>query len=78
MQFQADVTAAQLLLPNFEELSAFGAVYVAGLALKLYTETTYQQDVSYQSYQPQMPVDQRQNLLKGWQQAVTIVNRNFA
>ncbi|MGA3415897.1 glycerol kinase [Lactiplantibacillus plantarum] len=78
MQFQADVTAAQLLLPNFEELSAFGAVYVAGLALKLYTETTYQQDVSYQSYQPQMPVDQRQSLLKGWQQAVTIVNRNFA
>ncbi len=38
MQFQADITAAEILLPNLEELSAFGAVYVAGMALNLYDE----------------------------------------
>lgn len=77
MQFQADITAAQLLLPNFEELSGFGAVYVAGLALKLYTSTTYKQDVLYESYQPKMISNERQSELNGWQHAVTVVNQNF-
>ncbi|CAJ1230432.1 glycerol kinase [Lactiplantibacillus xiangfangensis] len=78
MQFQADITDAKLLLPNFEELSGFGAVYAAGMALGLYTATTYQQDVSYQSYQPRMATEQRQADLKIWHRAVTIVNQNFS
>jgi len=78
MQFQADITDAKLLLPNFEELSGFGAVYAAGMALGLYTATTYQQDVSYQSYQPRMATAPRQADLKIWHRAVTIVNQNFS
>ena len=78
MQFQADITAAEILLPNLEELSAFGAVYVAGMALNLYDETTYQQDIQYQAYRPRLELADRQRQLDGWQRAVTIVNRNFS
>ncbi|WP_097037828.1 FGGY-family carbohydrate kinase [Lactiplantibacillus plantarum] len=77
MQFQSDITATQLLIPNFEELSGFGTVYVAGMALELYTPTTYQQDVSYKAYQPQMTSEQRDFNLETWHHAISIVNRNF-
>jgi len=76
MQYQADITATQVLLPNFEELSAFGVVYAAGLAMAFYTPTTYQQDIQYQSYQPAMNASQRSSELESWQRAVKIVNEN--
>lgn len=77
MQFQADITTMQLLLPNVEELSAFGAVYASALQLGLYSKGTCQQAIKYDTYQPKMRSEVRQQLCTDWQRVMGIVNRNF-
>jgi len=76
MQFQSDITAAKLLLPNVEELSAFGAVSVAALELGLYTEATIKQAITYVAYQPKMSAETRQQQVAGWQHVMSIVTQN--
>lgn len=77
MQFQADIIGAQLLLPNVEELSAFGAVNVAGRQLGCYSKLTCQQAINYTTYQPTMSAQRRQQGLTGWQRVMAIVNQQF-
>lgn len=78
MQFQSDITNAKILLPNVEELSAFGAVYVAGQALGMYTEDRCHDAIHYRSYDPHMMSDTRQLEIAGWHRVMKIVNENFA
>lgn len=76
MQFQADMTHAKILLPNLEELSAFGTVYAAGLALGVYDRQVSQQAIQYRCYKPKMSLNQRKQALHGWQRAMKIVQCN--
>ncbi len=72
MQFQADILDRQVLRPAMRETTALGAAYAAGLATGFYRSldelaANWRID---KSWTPQMPVDERERLCRGWEKAV--------
>ena len=71
-QFQSDILGVPVLRPQVAETTALGAAYLAGLATNFWrsrAEIAEQWAVD-RRFTPQMPVDQREALYSGWQQAV--------
>jgi glycerol kinase len=73
MQFQADLLGIPLEKPAVIEMTAFGAAYLAGLAIGLWQS---QEEISQQwkvqkVFEPRMSKDQREGLYAGWKNAVT-------
>ena len=71
-QFQSDILGVPVLRPQVAETTALGAAYLAGLATGFWrsrAEIAEQWAVD-RRFTPQMPVDQREALYSGWQQAV--------
>ncbi|MFN8418639.1 MAG: glycerol kinase GlpK [Anaerolineae bacterium] len=72
MQFQADILGVTVQVPATAETTALGAAYLAGLATgfwKSTAEIAAQWQVA-RSFEPQMSMDQRTTLYRGWQKAV--------
>jgi glycerol kinase len=72
MQFQADLLGIPLEKPVVTEMTAFGAAYLAGLAVGLWRS---QEEISQQwkiakVFAPRMSEDQREGLYAGWKNAV--------
>jgi glycerol kinase len=72
MQFQADVLGVQVDRPEVIETTALGAAYLAGLAVGYWKDKG---DISTnwaisRSFTPDMCEDRREELLKGWHEAV--------
>ncbi len=72
MQFQADLLGVPVLRPKFHETTALGAALMAGLGVGLFKST---QDIEHiwqldRSFEPNMSVDERDNYLFNWHQAV--------
>ena len=69
MQFQSDILACPVMVPQAEELSGIGAAYAAGLGVGLYGEEVFSRAV-YQPFNPQMEQEERTALYRGWKAAV--------
>ena len=72
MQFQADITGAEVVRPIITETTALGAAYLAGLAVgfwKSKEEIAKKWAVS-EKYEPALDEDTKERLYKGWKKAV--------
>lgn len=69
MQFQSDILACPVMVPQAEELSGIGAAYAAGLGVGLYGEEVFSRAV-YKPFHPQMDQEERDTLYQGWKSAV--------
>ncbi len=70
MQFQADIIGIPVAVPTFEELSATGVAYLAGIRLGLYQAGDLFNRAPAKCYIPQMDAGMRSKLLSGWKDAV--------
>src|SRR5579883_2499894 len=72
MQFQADILGCPIVRPADTETTALGAAYLAGLATGYFKnmEELSRFWRSERVFQPQMPVDRREELWAGWKRAV--------
>lgn len=75
MQFQSDLLGTELLVPQYEELSAIGAAYTAGIAAGLYPQEILSGG-SRERYCPRMSEETRTKKYVGWQQAVAMLTGN--
>lgn len=71
MQLQADLLDAQVLIPTSEELSGFGAAYMAGLSAGIYDESVFSA-LSRSAYHPMMDAEMREKKVSGWRDAVSL------
>ena len=71
MQFQADLMGARVLRPQYQEATALGAAYLAGIAVGFYGENDpinlWELE---QEFSPTMAKDVRTELLHKWHDAV--------
>ncbi len=79
MQFQADILGVPVIRPKVVETTALGAAYLAGLATGFWDskEDIWANWGLDQEFSPQMPISERNKLLKGWYKAVQR-SRNWA
>lgn len=72
MQFQADLLDIPVTKPQQSEVTALGAAYLAGLAVKFWPSfaALQQLNVQTQVYSPQRCAAQRVQRLKGWRRAI--------
>lgn len=72
MQFQADITGAEVVRPIITETTALGAAYLAGLAVGFWEskEEIAKKWAVSEAYVPSLDEDKKQNLYKGWKKAV--------
>lgn len=73
MQYQADILNAQVLLPEREELSGIGAVYLAGITMGLYDEERLFHEKAKTVYSPKMQEPERRKNLIRWHAALEAV-----
>lgn len=72
LQFQSDITKAQVVRSTISETTALGAAYLAGLAVgywKNKEEIRHQFQIS-KTFTPNMAEEERNKLLAGWAKAV--------
>jgi glycerol kinase len=70
MQFQTDILAIPVEVPESEELSAMGAAYSAGIAIGFYDRQKIFAQVQRERYINRMAKERRQQLRDGWKTAV--------
>nr|WP_283106557.1 glycerol kinase GlpK [Shewanella submarina] len=72
MQFQADITHAEVLRPELTETTAMGAAFLAGLAVGFWqsTEELKHKAAVERCFTPQIDEQSKEALYLGWQQAV--------
>lgn len=77
MQFQSDIMNIKVSRPIIAETTALGAAYLAGLAVGFWKDkdTLSKEWYEAESYEPSMSEDERERLYKGWQKAVTRVEK---
>lgn len=73
MQFQSDILNCKVIRPSSVETTSLGAAYLAGLAVGYWkdlgdVDSNWQKD---REFTPMMEEDRREELLKGWKQAVS-------
>lgn len=73
MQTQADIIGAVVARPRCVETTAMGAAYLAGLAVGYWSglEDVVRNWAIDQTFTPQITSQQREHMLRGWQQAVS-------
>jgi len=72
MQFQSDLLQAKVVRPKITETTALGAAYLAGLAVKYWSDIkeVKQQWQIDRTFSPQMKASETGGLIKGWHRAV--------
>jgi glycerol kinase len=72
MQFQADLLGVPVVRPTITETTALGAAYLAGLAIDFWDdlETISKKWKADKRFEPEMKIEQRNELIKGWHKAV--------
>lgn len=72
MQFQADTLGVPVVRPSITETTALGAAYAAGLAIGFWKDLAdlRQNWAVGQTFMPQMPNSQKEQLYNRWQKAV--------
>jgi glycerol kinase len=79
MQFQADILGIEVERPLVTETTAMGAAYLAGLAVGYWPDKSRILELRRldRLFRPQISADERVNLVRGWQKAVSR-SRNWA
>lgn len=72
MQYQSDISCADVQVPDAEELSAAGAAYLAGMSSGNYGEEIFEA-IHYERYTASMEEQYRKRRLEGWREAVKAV-----
>ncbi len=75
MQFQSDILACPVVIPENEELSGMGAAYMAGIALGVYDYDTLIRQQKTTVFTPKMSGEERAERLAGWAHALDVVLR---
>ncbi|MGE5494752.1 MAG: glycerol kinase GlpK [Burkholderiales bacterium] len=72
MQFQADILNCEVLRPSIRESTAMGAIYLAGLAVGVWSglDEIKSDWVLERSFKPAMTESRRRQLYAGWKKAV--------
>ena len=72
MQFQSDILGSRVVRPQCIETTALGAAYLAGLAVGYWDslEDVHRNWAEDKVFEPIMPADRSEALLKGWHRAV--------
>lgn len=72
MQFQADISARNVIRPGIIESTALGACFLAGLGCGYFADTDSLQGLAggYLTFTPRMTLERREELLKEWHHAV--------
>jgi glycerol kinase len=72
MQFQSDLLQANVVRPKITETTALGAAYLAGLAVKYWSNISEvkQQWQMDRTFSPQIEENETRSLIKGWHRAV--------
>ena len=70
MQFQSDISNLHVRVADIEELSAMGSAFAAGIKLGLYDINIINDKKSKIEYMPNMDINIRNKLYKGWKSAV--------
>ena len=71
LQFQSDILQSRILKSKFSESTAMGAIYMAGLSLKVFSLKTIEDNYQIHSfYTPKMSIPQSDKLIQGWRNAV--------
>lgn len=73
MQYQSDLTGAEVLISGTEELSAAGAAYLAGITAGCMEKETVFSKIRYRSLKPEMEPKEKEILRGRWKQAVKMV-----
>ena len=75
MQFQSDILGSRVVRPQCIETTALGAAYLAGLAVGYWDslEDVRRNWAEDKVFEPIMPADRSEALLKGWHRAVKCV-----
>ncbi len=73
MQFQADIVGVPVVRPKVAETTALGASYAAGLSVGFWNSEDELRNnwIVAKRWTPEMPEDQREELYRNWQRAVT-------
>jgi glycerol kinase len=69
MQFQSDILNIPLSIPEYEELSAIGSGFMAGIAVGLFDPGIIN-EVGRKRYDPKMDAASREKHCQGWREAV--------
>ena len=72
MQFQGDIIGVPIVRPQCVETTALGAAYLAGLAVRYWTDTAElrRNTTIDRTFQPEMAAETRTSLLADWHRAV--------
>lgn len=76
MQFQSDVINIPVCVPEAEELSVIGVVYMAGIAMGIYKKADVFREMKVKKIFPKMDEIERDKKYRGWKEAVNIVLSN--
>ncbi len=74
MQFQSDLLGIPVKIPEAEELSGIGAAYAAGLAAGIWDPSVFDR-MGRREYAPAMDEKEREERIRGWQDAVRMICR---
>ena len=72
MQFQSDVSDAEIVRGNSSESTALGVYYLTGLAVGLFKDKAEikERETTGQAFKPKMPSSEREKYLSHWHKAV--------
>jgi len=71
MQFQSDIVGTPVLRPEVTETTALGAAYLAGIGVGAIDQATIGERWAVgHRFEPQMPLEEREKLYRGWKKAV--------
>lgn len=73
MQFQSDILNIPVRVPSAEELSVIGVSYAAGIAMGLYDKDKVFTSMDSSIYKSNMDESRREELYKGWKDAVSMI-----
>ena len=70
MQFQSDILASDVMVPELQELSGMGVAYMAGISIGLYDPDMIFDHVRHSVYESKMQEKHRAERYAGWKAAV--------
>ncbi len=73
MQFQSDLTGAEVLVSETEELSAAGAAYLAGITAGCMEQEAVFSNIAYRRVVPRMQEEERKLIRSRWKNALRMV-----
>ncbi|MDQ0361468.1 FGGY-family carbohydrate kinase [Breznakia pachnodae] len=72
MQFQSDISEVDLHIPNIQELSLLGVIYLAGISYNVWDYDKVKSFITYDDLTYLLDKDLREEKLNGWKEAISM------